>query len=68
MHANVGPGHPEGFPSHRRRGRVDNITGVDAEQMLQSIQTNFVRLRQRVSMVQVKDFLKAMQHQVVGVP
>ena len=42
--------------------------GVDVEQMLQSIHTNFVRLTHRVPMVQVKDFPKAMQCQVFGVP
>ena len=68
MHANVGPWWLEGFPRHRRRGREDDIMGVDAKQMLQSIHTNFVRLTHRVPMVQVEDFLEAMQHQVVGVP
>ena len=42
--------------------------GVDAEQTHWSIHTNFVRLTQRVPMVQVKNFLEAMQFQVVGVP
>ena len=42
--------------------------GVDAERMLQSIHTNFVLLTHRVPMVQVKDFPKAMQRQVVCVP
>ena len=42
--------------------------GVDAERMLQSIHTNFVQLKHRVPMVQVKDFPEAMQRQVVGVP
>ena len=42
--------------------------GVDAEWMLQSIHTNFVRLTHRVPMVQVEDFHEAMHHQVVGVP
>ena len=42
--------------------------GVDAEQKIQSIHTNFVRLTHRVPMAQVKDLPKAMQHQVVGVP
>ena len=41
---------------------------VDAEQMLQSIHTKFVRLTHRVPMVQVKDLPEAMQHQMVGVP
>ena len=68
MHVDVGPLWPEGFPHHRRRGRGDDIMSVDAEQMLQSIHTNFVRLTHRVSMVQVEDFPEAMQHQVVGVP
>ena len=68
MHADVGPWHPEGFPCHRRRGRGDDIMGVDAEQMLQSIHTNFVRLTHRVPMVQVEDLPEAMQRQVVGVP
>ena len=42
--------------------------GVDAERMFQSIHSNFVRLTHRAPMVQVKDFPKAMQRQVVGVP
>ena len=42
--------------------------GVDAEQTLQSIHTNFVRLIDRVPMAQVEDFPEAMQRQVVGVP
>ena len=42
--------------------------GVDVEQMLQSIHTNFVRLTHRVPMAKVEDFPKAMQRQVVGVP
>ena len=42
--------------------------GVDAERMLQSIHTNFMRLTHRVPMAQVKDMPKAMQRQVVGVP
>ena len=29
--ADVGPWRPEGFPRHRRRGRGDDITIVDAE-------------------------------------
>ena len=41
--------------------------GVDAEWMIQSIHTNFIRLKNRVTMVQVKDFPEAMQCQVVGV-
>ena len=68
MHVDVGPWRPEGFPCHRQRGRGDDITGVDTEQMLQSIHTNFVRLTHRVPMVQVEDFPEAMQRQVVGVP
>ena len=66
--ADVGPWRPEGFPCHRRRGRGDDITGVDADRMLQSIYTNFVRLTHSVPMVQVEDFPKAMQCQVAGVP
>ena len=42
--------------------------GEDAEHMLQIIHTNFVRLRHRVPMAQVKDLPEAMQRQVVGVP
>ena len=42
--------------------------GVDAEWMLQIIHMNFVRLRHRVPMAQVKDFPEAMQRQVIGVP
>ena len=57
----VGPQRLEGFPRHRRRGRGDDITGVDAEQTLQSIHTNFVRLTHRVPMAQVEDFPEAMQ-------
>ena len=62
MHADVGPRQPEGFSCHRRRGRGGDIMGVYAEQMLQSIHTNFVRLTRRVPMAQVKDLPKAMQH------
>ena len=62
MDVNVGPWQLEGFPRHRRRGRGDDITGVDAEQTLQSIHTNFVRLKHRVPMVQVEDLPEAMQH------
>ena len=61
MHADVGPWHPEGFPCHIWKGRGDDIMGVDAERMLQSINTNFVRLTHRVPMVQVEDFPEAMQ-------
>ena len=68
MHADVGPWQPEGFPRHRQRGRGDDITGVDAERMLQIIHTYFMRLTHRVPMVQVEDLPEAMQHQVVGVP
>ena len=42
--------------------------GLDVEQTLQSIHTNFVRLTHRVPMVQLEDFPEAMQRQVVGVP
>ena len=42
--------------------------GVDAEQTLQSIHTNFMRLTHRVPMAQVEDLPEAMQCQVVGVP
>ena len=42
--------------------------GVDAEWMLQSIHTNFMRLTHRVPMAQVEDLPEAMQRQVVGVP
>ena len=55
LHADVGPEWPEGFPRHRRRGRGDDIMGVDAERTLQSIHTNFVRLTHRVPMAQFKD-------------
>ena len=68
MYADVGPRRPDGFPHHRWRGRGDDIMGVDVEQILQSIHTNFVCLTHRVPMVQVEDFPEAMQHQVVGVP
>ena len=61
LHVDVGPRQPEGFPCHRRRGRGDDIMGVDAEQTLQSIHTNFVRLTHRVSMAQVEDLPEAMQ-------
>ena len=59
--ADVGPQWPEGFPHHRRWGRRDDITGVDAERTLQSIHTNFVQLTHRVPMAQVEDLPKAMQ-------
>ena len=68
MHADVGPWYPKGFPSHRRRGRGDDIMSVGAERTLQKIHTNFVRLTHRVPMAQVEDLLEAMQCQVVGVP
>ena len=68
MYADVGPRWPDSFPHHRRRGRGDDIMGVDAEQTLQSIHTNFVRMTHRVPMVQVEDLPEAMQRQVVGVP
>ena len=42
--------------------------GVDAEQALQCIHTNFVWLTHRVPMVQVEDLPEGMQCQVVGVP
>ena len=61
MHADVEPQWPEGFPRHRWRGRGDDITGVDAERMLQSIHTNFVRLTHRVPMAQVEDLPEAIQ-------
>ena len=59
--ADVGPWRPEGFPCHRWRGRGDDMTGVDAEQTLQNIHTNFVRLTHRVPMAQVEDLPEAMQ-------
>ena len=68
MYADVGPWRVDGFPCHRWRGRGDDIMGLDAEQMVQRIHTNFVRLTHGVPMAQVKDLLDAMQHQVVGVP
>ena len=68
MHVDVGPWWPEGFPRYRRRGRGDDIMGVDAERMLQSIHTNFMRLTHRVPMAQVEDLAEAMQRLVVGVP
>ena len=68
MHADVGPRWLEGFPRHRRRGRGDDITGVDAKQTLRSIHTNFVRLTHRVPMAQAEDLPVAMQRQVVGIP
>ena len=68
IYAYVGPHRSEGFPPHRQRGIGDDITGVDAEPMLQSIHTNFVRLTHRVPMAQVEDLPEAIQRQVVGVP
>ena len=68
LHADVGPWQPEGFPCHKKSGRGDDITGVDAKRMLQRIHTNFVRLTHIVSMAQVEDLPEAMQRQVVGVP
>ena len=68
VHVDVGPRRPGGFPRHRWRARGDEIMGVDVECMLQSIHMNSVRLTHRVLMVQVKEFLEAMQCQVVGVP
>ena len=68
MYADVGPWCPDGFPHHRHRRRGYDIMGVYAERTLQSIHTNFVRLTHRVPMVQVEEFLEAMQRQVVGVP
>ena len=68
MYADVGPQRPDGFPCHRRRGRGDDIMGVDAKRKLYSIHTNFVRLTHRVPMAQVEDLPEAMQRQVVGVP
>ena len=68
MYVDVGPWWPDGFPRHRRRGGGDEIMGVDAKRMLQSIHTNFVQLTHRVPMAQVEDLPKATQHQVVGVP
>ena len=29
VHVDVGPRQPDGFPRHRRRGRGDEIMGVD---------------------------------------
>ena len=59
--ADVGPRRPEGVPRHRRRGRGDDIMGVDVEQTLQSIHTNFMRLTHTVPMAQVEDIPEAMQ-------
>ena len=68
MYVDVRPRRPDGFPRHRRRGRGDEIMGVDAERMLQRIHTNFVRLTHKLPMVQVEDLPEAMQRQVVNVP
>ena len=68
VYVDVGPRRLEGFPHHRWRGIGDDIMGTDAEQTLQSIHMNFVRMTQRVPMAQVEDLPEAMQHQVVGVP
>ena len=68
VYADVGRQWPDGFPFHKWRGRGDDIMGVDAEQTLQRIHTNFVCLTHRVPMAQVEDFPKVMQHEVVGVP
>ena len=57
-----------GFPLHHQRGRGDDIQGVDVECMIHRIDTNFVCLTHRVTMVQLKEFPEAMQRQVVGVP
>ena len=61
VYGDVGPRRPDAFPRHRRRGRGDDIVGVDAERTLQSIHTNFVRLTHRVPMAQVEDLPEAMQ-------
>ena len=42
--------------------------GADAEQTLQSVHMNFIRLTHRVPMAQFEDFPEAMQRQVFGVP
>ena len=68
VYADVGPPRPEGLPRHRRRGRGDDIMGVDVEQMLQIIHMNFICLTHRVPMAQVEDLPEAMQRQVVSVP
>ena len=56
MYVDVGPWWLDGFPRHRRRGRGDDIMGLDAERMLQIIHTNFMWMTHRVPMVQVEDF------------
>ena len=68
MFVDVEPRWPDDLPRHRRRGRGYYIMGVDEDQTLQSIHTNFVRLTHGVPMAQVEDLPQAMQHQVVGVP
>ena len=60
VYADGGPRWLEGFPFHRWRGRGDDIMGVDAERMLQSIHMNLIRLTHRVPMAQVEDFPEAM--------
>ena len=57
MHADVGPQQPEGFPHHKQRGGGDDITSVDAEQTLQRIHTNFMRLTLRVPMATAFDLV-----------
>ena len=61
LYVDEGPRRPKVFPHHRRRGRGDEIMGVDVEWMLQSIHTNFICLTHRVPMAQVEDFPEAMQ-------
>ena len=61
MYAYVGPRWPDDFPHHIWRGQGYGIVGVDVEQTLQSIATNFVRLTHRVPMAQVKDLDEVMQ-------
>ena len=68
VYVDVGPRRPDGFPRHKQRGRGDDIMGVDAERMLQSIHANFVCLTHRVPMAQVEDFTEATKRQVVDVP
>ena len=68
VYADVGLRRSEGFHPHRWRGRGNDIMGVDAERMLESIHMNFVCLTHMVPMAQVEDFPEAMQRQVVGVP
>ena len=50
IHIDVGTRHPDGFPRHRRRGRGDDIIGVDAERMLQNIHMKFAQPTHRVPM------------------